>query len=53
MMRKSIVIDKMVSFAKTHSNVSGLALLGSYARGAFHAIMHTTHYNIMLQSLLC
>ncbi|MCL7413142.1 MAG: tyrosine-protein phosphatase [ANME-2 cluster archaeon] len=32
-MRESIVIDKMISFARTHPDVSGLALLGSHARG--------------------
>ena len=32
-MRKSVVVDKMMSFARTHPDVSGLALLGSHARG--------------------
>lgn len=31
-MHESVVIDKMVSFAETHPDVSGLALLGSHAR---------------------
>ena len=33
MMRESVVFEKMISFAKTHPDVSGLALLGSHARG--------------------
>ena len=33
MMRESVVFEKMISFARTHPDVSGLALLGSHARG--------------------